>query len=109
MREMFALVCLILCAFVTATIVQEFYRGARVVRVRTGASWLASCMDLTLRNTRRYGGYIVHLGMVMIFIGLAGQAFNKEVEKEVPVGSTVSIGKYELLLQSMDQKQEKTT
>jgi uncharacterized membrane protein len=49
----------------------------------------ASCVDLTLRNTRRYGGYIVHLGMVMIFIGLAGQAFNKEVEKEVPIGSTV--------------------
>ena len=106
-REMFALICFILCIFVTATITQEFYRGAKVVRVRSGASWLASCVDLTLRNTRRYGGYIVHLGMVMIFIGLAGQAFNKEVEKEVPIGSTVNIGRYELLLQSMDQKQEK--
>ncbi len=106
-REMFALICFILCVFVTATIVQEFYRGAKVVRIRFGASWLASCVDLTLRNTRRYGGYIVHLGMVLIFIGLAGQAFNKEVEKEVPIGSTVNIGKYELLLQSMDQKQEK--
>jgi cytochrome c-type biogenesis protein CcmF len=106
-REMFALICFSLCVFVAATIVQEFYRGARVVRVRSGASWLASCVDLTLRNTRRYGGYIVHIGMVMIFIGLAGQAFNKEVEKEVPIGSTVNIGKYELLLQSMDQKQEK--
>ena len=106
-REMFALICFILCIFVTATITQEFYRGAKVVRIRSGASWLASCVDLTLRNTRRYGGYIVHLGMVMIFIGLAGQAFNKEVEKEVPIGSTVNIGKYELLLQSMDQKQEK--
>jgi cytochrome c-type biogenesis protein CcmF len=45
--------------------------------------------------------------MVMIFIGLAGQAFNKEVEKELPIGSTVKIGNYDLLLQSMDQKQEK--
>ena len=106
-REMYSLICFTLCIFVTATIVQEFYRGARVVRVRSGASWLASCVDLTLRNTRRYGGYIVHLGMVMIFMGLAGQAFNKEVEKEVPIGSTINIGKYELLLQSMDQKQEK--
>jgi cytochrome c-type biogenesis protein CcmF len=106
-REMFALICFTLCVFVAATIVQEFYRGAKVVRIRSGASWLASCVDLTLRNTRRYGGYIVHLGMVMIFIGLAGQAFNKEVEKEVPIGSTVNIGRYELLLQSMDQKQEK--
>jgi cytochrome c-type biogenesis protein CcmF len=106
-REMFSLICFTLCIFVTATIVQEFYRGARVVRIRSGASWLASCVDLTLRNTRRYGGYIVHLGMVMIFIGLAGQAFNKEVEKELPIGSTISIGKYDLLLQSMDRKQEK--
>jgi len=78
-----------------------------VVRVRSGASWLTSCVDLTLRNTRRYGGYVVHLGMVMIFIGLSGQAFNKEVVKETPVGSTVKIGGYELLVQSMDQKQEK--
>ena len=107
LREMFSLICFTLCIFVTGTIVQEFYRGARVVRIRSGASWLASCVDLTLRNTRRYGGYIVHLGMVMIFIGLAGQAFNKEVEKELPIGSTISIGKYDLLLQSMDQKQEK--
>jgi cytochrome c-type biogenesis protein CcmF len=106
-REMFALICFSLCVFVATTIVQEFYRGARVVKARSGASWIASCMDLTLRNTRRYGGYIVHLGMVMIFIGLAGQAFNKEVEKELPIGSTINIGKYELLLQSMDRKQEK--
>jgi cytochrome c-type biogenesis protein CcmF len=106
-REIFSMICLALCVFVAATIAQEFYRGARVVRIRTGANWLTSCVDLTLRNTRRYGGYIVHFGMVMIFIGLAGQAFNKEVEKEMPVGSTVKVGKYELLLQSMDQKQEK--
>ncbi|HVO59041.1 MAG TPA: heme lyase CcmF/NrfE family subunit [Dongiaceae bacterium] len=106
-REFYSLVCLTLCVFVAATILQEFYRGAKVVRVRSGASWLASCVDLTLRNTRRYGGYIVHFGMVMIFIGLAGQAFNREVEKEMPVGSTLSIGGYDLLLQSMDQKQEK--
>jgi len=106
-REMFALICFSLCVFVATTVVQEFYRGARVVKARSGASWIASCVDLTLRNTRRYGGYIVHLGMVMIFIGLAGQAFNKEVEKELPIGSTINIGKYELLLQSMDRKQEK--
>jgi Cytochrome c biogenesis factor len=106
-REMFSLICLMLCVFVASTIVQEFFRGARVVRIRSDASWLASCVDLTLRNTRRYGGYIVHFGMVMIFIGLSGQAFNKEVEKELPIGSTVRIGNYDLLLQSMDQKQEK--
>jgi cytochrome c-type biogenesis protein CcmF len=106
-RDFYALVCFLLCTFVTATIATEYYRGARVIRVRSGMSWLSSAVELTLRNTRRYGGYIVHFGMVMIFIGLAGQAFTREVQKEIPVGGTVKIGPYELLLQAMDQKQEK--
>jgi cytochrome c-type biogenesis protein CcmF len=105
-RDAYSVVCFALCAFVAATIVQEFYRGARVVRMRSGASWVASCVDLTMRNTRRYGGYIVHFGMVLIFIGLAGAAFNKDVQKEMPIGSTIHIGPYDLLLQSVDQKQE---
>ena len=106
-REFYALVCLMLCSFVAATIAVEYYRGARVIRARSNTGWLSSAVELTLRNTRRYGGYIVHFGMVMIFVGFAGQAFNKEVQKEMPVGGTVRIGPYELLLQTMDQKQEK--
>ena len=106
-HDFYALICLLLCTFVAATISLEFYRGAKVIRIRSGMNWLSSAVELTLRNTRRYGGYIVHFGMVMIFVGLAGQAFNKEVQKEIPVGGTVKIGPYELLLQAMDQKQEK--
>ncbi|HUL16978.1 MAG TPA: heme lyase CcmF/NrfE family subunit [Terriglobales bacterium] len=106
-REFYAIVCMTLCSFVASTIVLEFYRGARVVRARSGASWIASCVDLTMRNTRRYGGYIVHFGMVLIFIGLAGSAFKSEVQKEMPIGSTMKIGPYELLLQSIDQTQTK--
>jgi len=106
-HDFYALVCLLLCTFVAATIGLEFYRGAKVIHARSGMNWLSSAVELTLRNTRRYGGYIVHFGMVMIFVGLAGQAFNKEVQKEIPVGGTVKIGPYELLLQAMDQKQEK--
>jgi cytochrome c-type biogenesis protein CcmF len=106
-RDFYALVCFLLCTFVGATISVEYYRGARVIHERSSMNWLSSSVELTLRNTRRYGGYIVHFGMVMIFIGLAGQAFTKEVQKEVPVGGTVKIGPYELLLQAIDQKQEK--
>jgi len=106
-RDFYAIVCYMLSAFVVATIAMEFYRGAKVIRARSGLNWLSSAMELTLRNTRRYGGYIVHFGMVMIFVGLAGQAFNKEVQKEIGVGGTVKIGPYELLLQAVDQKQEK--
>jgi cytochrome c-type biogenesis protein CcmF len=106
-REFYSLVCLILCVFVTATITMEFYRGAKVIRARSGASFLASAVDLTMRNTRRYGGYIVHLGMVLIFIGLAGAAFNRDVQKDMQIGSSVQIGPYSLLLQNFDNKQEK--
>ena len=106
-REFYSLICLILCVFVASTITMEFYRGAKVIRARSGASFLASAVDLTMRNTRRYGGYIVHMGMVFIFIGIAGTAFNKDVQKEMQIGSSMQIGPYSLLLQNFDTKQEK--
>jgi cytochrome c-type biogenesis protein CcmF len=79
-REFYSLVCLILCLFVAATIALEIYRGARVIRARSGASLFTSAVDLTMRNIRRYGGYIVHMGMVLVFIGLAGAAFNRDTQ-----------------------------
>jgi cytochrome c-type biogenesis protein CcmF len=106
-REPYSIVCLGLCVFVTGTIGLEFFRGAKVIRARSGASLLASAVELTMRNTRRYGGYIVHVGMVLIFVGLAGAAFNRDVQKEMKPGSTMQIGKYTLLLQSVDSTQEK--
>ncbi|MGB8476453.1 MAG: heme lyase CcmF/NrfE family subunit [Candidatus Acidiferrum sp.] len=105
-REPYSLVCFILCFFVAATIVMEFYRGARVIRTRSGASYLTSAIELTMRNTRRYGGYIVHMGMVFVFIGLAGQAFNQNVQKELQPGSSMKIGKYTLVLQNTDTTPE---
>jgi cytochrome c-type biogenesis protein CcmF len=106
-RQFYSLVCLILCVFVASTITMEFYRGAKVIGARSGASLFASAIDLTMRNTRRYGGYIVHIGMVLIFIGLAGAAFNRDMQKEMQLGSTMQIGPYTLLLQSVDTKPEK--
>jgi cytochrome c-type biogenesis protein CcmF len=107
LREFYSLLCLILCLFVTATISMEFFRGAKVIRARSGMSLLASAVELTMRNTRRYGGYIVHMGMVLIFVGLAGAAFNRDAQKEMQIGSTLQIGPYTLLLQSVDSKPEK--
>ena len=106
-REFYSLICFILCVFVALTILMEFYRGAKVIRSRGGASLLESALELTMRNTRRYGGYIVHMGMVFIFIGLAGAAFNRDVQKEMQLGSVLQIGPYELHLQGLDTKAEK--
>ncbi len=102
-REFYALVCLILSVFVTLTIFFEFYRGARVIASRDGSNLLSAVGELTMRNTRRYGGYIVHFGMVLIFIGIAGQAFNKDVQKDMALGDTLSIGPFTILCQNFDQ------
>ena len=94
--------CLFLGVFVTLTIASEFYRGARVIGEKSGTNLFSSAVQLTRRNTRRYGGYVVHFGMVLIFIGIAGQPFNRDVQKDMPPGSQLSIGPYTLLCQSFD-------
>ena len=55
-----------------------------------------------MRNTRRYGGYVVHFGMVLIFIGIAGTPFNKDLQKEMAVGDSLRIGPYTILCQTFD-------
>ncbi|MBI3668547.1 MAG: heme lyase CcmF/NrfE family subunit [Acidobacteria bacterium] len=103
-RDFYALVCVILSVFVTLTIFAEFFRGARVIRGRTGANLFAALAQLTMRNTRRYGGYIVHFGMVLIFVGLAGAAFNQDKQMEMAPGSRMSIGPYSLICQTFTSR-----
>ena len=99
----YSLVCYSLGAMVITSISSEFLRGAAVIQRHTGQSLLASMVQLTRRNSRRYGGYIVHLGIVVMFIGFAGQAFNQNVEKELGVGDSIAIGPYKLVSQSFTQ------
>jgi cytochrome c-type biogenesis protein CcmF len=102
-----SLLCFFLCGFVFWTIVMEFYRGARVIAARMGMSMMMAAHELSMRNTRRYGGYVVHFGMVLVFIGLAGAAFNTEAQKAMNVGESLKLGPYTLVLQSADTKAEK--
>jgi len=102
-REFYPLICLILSVFVTLTILAEFYRGARVIASRDSTNILTAIGELTMRNTRRYGGYVVHFGMVLIFIGISGSAFNRDIQKEMNIGDTISIGPYTILCQNFDQ------
>ncbi len=106
-RNAISLVCLFLCGFVFWTIVMEFYRGAKVIAARSGMSMMMAAHELAMRNTRRYGGYVIHFGMVLIFIGLAGAAFNTDVQKTMNIGDTMKLGPYTLMLQSADTKPEK--
>src|ERR1700693_857099 len=103
-RHSYALICLVLAVFVSLTIFSEFFRGARVIRSRTGLNFLSSVVHLTLRNTRRYGGYVVHFGMVLIFIGLAGAAFNQDVQMAMRPGGRFTLGSYTLICQTFEPR-----
>jgi cytochrome c-type biogenesis protein CcmF len=100
---LFSLVTFTLAAGVITAIASEFLRGASVVATQTGKNLLASMVLLTRRNTRRYGGYIVHFGIVVMFIGIAGGAFNQSHEQEMGFGDTLTVGSYRLVCQSFTQ------
>ena len=102
-RDIYSLICLILGVFVTLTIFSEFFRGARVIAARDGTNLISAVGELTMRNTRRYGGYVVHFGMVLIFIGIAGVPFNRDIQSELSPGQSLKIGPYTILCQNFDQ------
>jgi len=99
----FALTAFTLAAGVISVIAGEFLRGAKVVRTQTGKNLLRSVVLLMRRNTRRYGGYIVHFGIVVLLVGIAGGAFNQSVEQEMSYGDTLSVGPYTLVCQSITE------
>ncbi|MGD0890633.1 MAG: cytochrome c-type biogenesis CcmF C-terminal domain-containing protein [Terracidiphilus sp.] len=92
----YALVAFAVSAGVATAILSEFLRGAGVISKQTGKNLIVSTWLLTRRNTRRYGGYIVHIGVVIVVIGLAGSAFNRNVERELALHDKMSIGPYTL-------------
>jgi cytochrome c-type biogenesis protein CcmF len=102
----YSLMAIGLCALVTLTIASEYYRGGKVIAGHTGQGMFASIVQLTHRNTRRYGGYIVHFGVVVVIIGFAGSAFNqdKESDKGLGYGDKMQIGSYTLVCRSFTQE-----
>jgi cytochrome c-type biogenesis protein CcmF len=101
--SIYALVCFALSAGVITAIGAEFLRGAGVVRAQTGKNLLSSGILLTRRNTRRYGGYLIHFGIVVMFIGLAGSAFNQSKELEMGFGDSIQLNGYKVVCQSYSQ------
>ncbi len=101
--SIYALVCFSLSAGVITAITSEFLRGAAVVRTQTQKNILSSAILLTRRNTRRYGGYLIHFGIVVMFIGLAGSAFNRSKELEMGFGDSIQLNGYRIVCQSFSQ------
>jgi len=89
-------ICFSLCALVAATIAQEFIRGANIRKRNTGTDIFTALVGLVGRNKRRYGGYIAHLGFVLILLGFGGMGFNQETQVPLKAGEDVKIGRYTL-------------
>jgi cytochrome c-type biogenesis protein CcmF len=99
----YSLMTIFLSALVAFTVASEFYRGGRVIADKTGQGLFASMVQLTHRNTRRYGGYVVHLGVVLVMIGFSGAALDQDKEAEMGYGDRMKIGSYELVCRSYTQ------
>ena len=105
-RDLYALTSLVLCTFVTAAIVSEYHAGTRARMRSTGEGYATALYRLSAKNRRRYGGYMTHLALVLLFVGFTGKAFTSEVELVLDRGETVPVGEYELTYETMAFKED---
>ena len=107
-------ICFALCGFVGGTISQEFWRGARVRQGNTGTDVFTALVGLVGRNKRRYGGYIIHVGIVLMCLGFAGSGFSKEETALLKPGQQIIVGAFTVRMDKLTvtddgQKQMTTT
>ncbi|MCB0080337.1 MAG: heme lyase CcmF/NrfE family subunit [Caldilineaceae bacterium] len=85
------------CAFTLTTLIQEFVQGIGARRTATGESWAVAAVRLVGRARRRYGGYFVHVGVILIAFGVIGSSFfNLEQGLTLTVGESKDVGRYTL-------------
>jgi cytochrome c-type biogenesis protein CcmF len=102
---LYALMTAVLGSLVIFTVASEFIRGGRVIAGKTGRGLVGGMVQLAHRNTRRYGGYIVHLGIALICIGVLGTPLNQSSEKEMGFGDKLVVGPYTLVGRSYTQEE----
>jgi len=102
-RHAYALISFGFCLFVALTVIIEFFKGGRSIAVKNHINLLHAMVELTHRNTRRYGGYLVHMGIVLMFIGFTGHAFNQSEVKELNKGDSMRVGTYDLRMVDLDE------
>jgi cytochrome c-type biogenesis protein CcmF len=91
-----------LSAFVIFITLYEFWRGMRARHKRSGENYLEALIKLAGRNRRRYGGYIIHLSVVLMAIGILGiEVFQTETQAKLAQGESVSLGGYTVTYKSL--------
>ena len=94
-----------LCIFVVIAISTEFVKGIRVRKNKFNENIFVSLFKIIEKNRSRYGGYIVHLGIVLMFVGFTGHAFDKEKEFGIKVGSVEQVANYNFQLTRMFEEE----
>jgi cytochrome c-type biogenesis protein CcmF len=102
LRAWYAVGVVAFAAFVLATVGQEFWRGTRARMRSQGESPPHALISLVARNRRRYGGYIVHIGVVLVFIGIAGALFVEERSVRLGPGQSTEVGPFDVVYRGTD-------
>jgi cytochrome c-type biogenesis protein CcmF len=101
-NHFYAWLSIVMSIFVGITIIREFYKGAQARAYGTGERFHEAIVNLTMRNTRRYGGYIIHFGFVLLFIGWSGQAFSEKIRLPgSKIGDHFQVHHYDLRVEDM--------
>lgn len=102
-----AILALAACTFVAATIGLEFWRGAVARHQATGEAYPRAFGSLVRRNNRRYGGYVVHLGVILMAAAVtASSMYQLERTARLRPGEAIDVGAYRLTYNGLRERQE---
>jgi cytochrome c-type biogenesis protein CcmF len=100
----FALIGYLVCSFAGAVAVIEYVRGARSRAHTTRQPFLPALWSLVGRNRRRYGGYLVHLGVAIVGLGaISSTLFQQTTQGMIASGQSLQIGGYSIVYKSLQQ------
>ena len=105
-RNFYAFGALVLCAFVVTALGVEFHRGTRARANSTGEPYGLALYRLMKKSRRRYGGYLVHLAIVMLFVGFTGKAFTTDEEFVLALGESTQIKDYTLTYEHLIHRED---
>ena len=99
--DFYAFVSLTLCSFVTAAIGLEFHKGTVARQRSTKEGYFLAIFRLSSKNRRRYGGYLTHIALILLFVGFTGKAFTTETEFVLQKSETRRFGEYNVTFETL--------
>ena len=99
----YVVISIALIGFVMSVLLEEFIRGIKSRRRVKNEPVLTALVSMVSKNRSRYGGYIVHLGIVFMFVGFTGRAFNQELEFPIKKGQSQKVGSYQIQFISLKE------